>query len=204
VASKYKDEIDRLWNQVDEKIKLIKDPEPDSYKIKNDLMNKHIGGWTFVSLNEFKTFKIESTIKNPDKLSFLCKTDMLDLDDQIEYYAIFYVNYKLVNGEWRYSSLTEIFYDYKNSKNINNDKLILEGNWQWPQNSAEYNSDGTWSGKWKDGKEKNGRFKIINNKLTVYDETGSVFASGELNVINENELKLSNWSGTYTAKRLSN
>ncbi|RLD58843.1 MAG: hypothetical protein DRJ01_12080 [Bacteroidetes bacterium] len=194
--------ISNLKKQIEDKISSINDPEPDSEKIKIDIIGKRISNWRFADISEIKTLKIESSKKTDRYLNLICYTDLEDMNNHNEYRAILNIRYVCDNGEWILNKISEIYYGDKSSDILNNGKIAIEGEWSYPNNTAIYNHDGTWSGIWKDGSIKKGTFEIVDSRITIYEDNGYKFASGDLVFNSENQFSIKSWLSASTANRI--
>ena len=105
--------LDKLKQQAENKISTIIDPEPDSEKVKHDIIGQVISFWRFANISEFKSFKIETSTKTDRYLNLLCYTDLQDMNNNKEYKALLNIRYVYNSGEWNFNKITEVFYGDK-------------------------------------------------------------------------------------------
>lgn len=106
VCQNSKDQIvSTKLTEIEQKILLIKDPEPDVDKIKTDLIGNQIPGWTFDLLSDFKEFKISNVVKASDRIEYQIDMKLVgknsDPDHDCQIIAIYSQN---ENG-WNFNSV---------------------------------------------------------------------------------------------------
>ena len=67
--------------------------------------------------------------------------------------------------------------------------FFLVGRWRWPDNYATYSGDGSWSGKWDNGSEFTGTWRIVKGNL-VLTRDGTDWFSGKIVQFSKNEMLL--------------
>lgn len=97
-------------SKVNIKINTIKEKEPDSEKIKKDLLGKKMSGWSFDYLSEFKKFEILSTINNNDKLEYRIKLELLDEKKNTYHKAEIIVKYLMSDDGWILNSISQNYF----------------------------------------------------------------------------------------------
>lgn len=100
--------------QVEEKINLIKDPEPDMEKIKNDLIGKTIPGWSFDYLSEFKTFSINLVVPGENRLEYQIHMNLKGQASGDEHDCDALVTYIQDASGWRFSNISLKYITYTN------------------------------------------------------------------------------------------
>jgi double zinc ribbon protein len=157
-----------LFAAANEKILSIRAPMPDSNRISTDLVGQSMDGWNFSYASEFKGIKIVTQKLDGDALVLRTHLNLDDYNTKEAYLAVLDLNYSLnSNGEWDYHGLTQLVHDRAEVNYFKNDEVFLVGRWRWPDNYATYSADGSWSGKWDDGSEWSGTWRIVKGNLVL-------------------------------------
>jgi hypothetical protein len=75
---------------------------PSKEQIKNDLIGKKVGTWTFSKLEEFKSMLIRYAFSGGDKyFTIFIYVDLLDYITKKPYHGTFNILYDFVNNKWK-------------------------------------------------------------------------------------------------------
>lgn len=177
-----------LFAAVNEKILSIRAPIPDSNRISKDLLGQSMDGWNFSYPSEFKNVKIVAHKLEGDALVLRTHLNLEDYDTKDPYFAVLDLNYSLnSNGEWDYNGLAQLLHDRADVNYFAGDEVFLVGNWRWPTNYATYNADGTWQGKWDNGSEASGTWRIVRGSL-VLTRAGQNWVSNKIVKFSKDDL----------------
>jgi double zinc ribbon protein len=177
-----------LFAVVNEKILSIRAPVPDSDRIAKDLIGQSMDGWNFSYASEFKGIKIIRQKLDGDSLVLRTHLNLEDYNTKEAYLAVLDLNYGLnSNGEWAYNGLTQLLHDKADVNYFMSDEVFLVGRWRWPDNYTAYSADGSWSGKWDNGSESTGTWRIVKGNL-VLTRDGSNWFSGKIVQFSKDEL----------------
>lgn len=158
-------------------------------KIKNDLLGKWIPNWNFAYLSEIKNIDIKKYDIDKNEMSIYANMKLEDYKTKGIFYASTILKYKSFDSNsWNFENVLGYYYSSNANNYFISGKLFIIGKWRWTGNVAEYKSDGTWSGKWDDGSERNGFWAIVEDKLNIYTGNSyNLWLSGK--IIDYNHLK---------------
>jgi len=158
-------------------------------KIKNDLLGKLIPNWKFDYLSEIKNIDIKKYDIDKNEMSIYANMKLEDYKTKGIFYASTILKYKSFDSNsWNFENVLGYHYSSNANNYFISGKLFIIGKWRWTENVAEYKSDGTWSGKWDDGSERNGFWAIVEDKLNIYTGNSyNLWLSGK--IINYNHQK---------------
>jgi len=108
--------INNYLSQTEEKILLIKEPEPNIEIIKNDLIGKSVLGWKFEMLSEFKNGKILNTLKSSNRIEYEI---LFKLEDTTEHDCKVFVSYLLNDFGWYFDNVKLDYITYINKALVN-------------------------------------------------------------------------------------
>lgn len=135
--------LSSMYSQLDEKIKTIKDPEPDIEKIKTDLIGQKIPGWTFSYLNEFKAAEIMNTTKGTDRLEYQIKFNLIDNGKNSEHDCEVMVVYQQNDNGWYFDNVRMNYITYMNTFYPDRYSRIQ------PLQNCRWNADNNYRMSWK-------------------------------------------------------
>lgn len=107
--------------EVESKISIIKDAEPEIEKIKSDLIGQKIPGWNFSYLKEFKSAQILNTTRGNDRLEYQLKFHLRDDAANSEHDCEVMSVYLQGDQGWSFNSISMLSITY--------DNLIQSDNW---------------------------------------------------------------------------
>lgn len=151
-------------------------------KIKNDLVGRYIPHWTFVYASEIKGINIRESIIADTKMILYANMKLEDYKTKDILYASTVIEYKSNDFRiWDFEKVKACYYGSIHDRYMIGGKLFIIGKWRWPENFAEYRSDGTWTGKWDNGKEINGLWTIVGDELRLFQgERYDLWVKGEI------------------------
>lgn len=160
-----------LFAAVNKKIQSIRAPFPDASQITESLIGQHVDGWSFSYASEFKGVKVISRKLEGDSLVLRTHLDLEDAATKERYVAILDLKYGLnSNGEWDYLGQNQLLHSKADDSYLLGNDIFLVGKWRWEGNYATYNSDGTWIGRWDNGTQATGEWRIVNGNLVLTRE----------------------------------
>lgn len=144
-----------MYSQIENKIKTIKDPEPDIEKIKTDLIGQKIPGWNFAYLNEYQSADIINTTRGSDRIEYKIKFHLRDGATNSEHDCEVITVYLQGDQGWYFNNVRMLYITYTNAVQVGtwrsvtplqncNYEIIDNGQRYWVQ-------DGSWGSKYKGG-----------------------------------------------------
>ena len=91
------------------------------------------------------------------------------------------------NSEWYYNGFTQLVHDKAEVNYFIGNEIFLVGNWRWASNYVAYNMDGSWLGRWDDGNEATGTWRIVRGNL-VLTRAGENWRNDKIMQFSKNEL----------------
>jgi hypothetical protein len=101
-----------LYSDIENKIRSIKDPEPDIEKIKSDLIGKQIPGWNFSYLSEYKSAEIENVTRGNDRNEYKMKLHLKDETKNTEHDCGLMIVYLQGEQGWFFADFKMLFITY--------------------------------------------------------------------------------------------
>jgi hypothetical protein len=107
--------------EVESKIASIIDPEPDSEKIKSDLIGQQMLGWNFDALSEFKKFTISNITRNTTRIEYLIDISLAGITNPATdlHEANILVTYLFSDNTLYFSDVKNVFITYIYTAPIN-------------------------------------------------------------------------------------
>lgn len=160
-----------LFNKVEEKVKTIKEPEPGIDKIKADIINQSIPGWTFSYLTEIKQATITNTARTDERIEYTVDLKLENYSTKEEHDAQIIIAYNQGADGWYQSSMNEVFITYNNMAPVGEWKsvtplsncsysIIHEGRKFWVQ-------DGSYGSKYKGGGDDAEDFYLSSTQIYI-------------------------------------
>jgi len=113
-------QLESLNSEVENKISSIKATEPDTEKIKSDLIGQQISGWRFSYLSEFKSTNILNITRGNDRIEYQIKFNLEDNNNN-EYDCEVITVYIQNNEGWNLNNVSML--------NITATRTNLDGKW---------------------------------------------------------------------------
>lgn len=109
-------DVASIQTSIDEKIKTIKDPEPDISKIEADLIGQKILGWNFDYVSEIKQANIVNTTRASDRIEYKIDLHMIGYTqpDTNPNDAEVIVTYYQTDYGWSFGGVREVYITYTN------------------------------------------------------------------------------------------
>ncbi|NOT50440.1 MAG: hypothetical protein HOP10_04090 [Chitinophagaceae bacterium] len=160
-----------LSNKLEEKIRTIKEPEPDIEKIKLDLINQSIPGWTFSYLSEIKEASVANTTRIDDRIEYTVDLKLESYSTNEQHDAQVIIAYNQGDDGWYMSNMNEVFITYNNMAPVGEWKTITPlsgcsytiidgGNKYWVQ-------DGSYGTKYKGGGDDGETFQLSGSQIYI-------------------------------------
>jgi hypothetical protein len=108
----------------EEKLKSINDPEPDIEKIKLDLINQSIPGWTFNYISEITSATVANTTRIGDRIEYTIDLKLENYSTHEQSDAQIIIAYDQGDNGWGMSKMSEVFITFTNTAPVNEWKTI--------------------------------------------------------------------------------
>lgn len=189
------------------RIHSIQAPAPSEAEVRQHLLGRSIEGWSFDEPSEFRALRFSDVRVRGDTLWMRAEADLVDHISQEEYRTVLELRYRASeSGDWQSLQVEPVLVAPASAEYKSRGDVFLVGRWRWPQNYALYNADGTWRGRWDDGSEHAGRWRIIRDRLVLTRGTSNWW-SGHIHSWSHDSLRVGGgngvlvlrWNGTATS-----
>jgi hypothetical protein len=102
-------------NEIEQKINLIKDPEPDVDKIKTDLIGTQLPGVSLELLSDIKDFKISNITKTSDRIEYQVDMKLIAKNSDFDHDCQAVVIYTQNENGWNFNSVKTQFITFTNT-----------------------------------------------------------------------------------------
>lgn len=106
-------QLSSLNEVIEDKILSIKIPEPDIENIKNDLLGRHMLGWNFDALSEFKEVKIVNTTQGSERIEYTLDLKLEGYLGNNKHDAQIIVFYTKDYDNWYFNDIKPIYITYE-------------------------------------------------------------------------------------------
>lgn len=150
------------------RIHALRAPAPGEADVRQQLLGRRVDGWSFDEPSEFRALRLGDTRVQGDTLRMRAEADLIDHVSQERYVAVLQLRYHASEeGEWMLTVVEPVLVAPEAAGLLADGAVFLAGRWRWPGNYALYNTDGTWSGRWDNGDEVSGRWRIVRDRLIL-------------------------------------
>ena len=174
-------------------------------KIKHDLLGHWIPNWNFSFISEFKRIVIVSSNIQNNVISLNLKMKLEDYKTKKIYYAKAIVKYTFQkNGHITFDKIGGYYFSNKKNSYLINNVLFIVGHWRWEANTATYFSNGTWRGKFDDGRTAEGHWAIVQSNLNLYTgDTYKLWLSGKIVSYSISKMKIKFGNNLEIAEKIT-
>jgi hypothetical protein len=182
------------------RLHAVQAPAPSGPQLQQMLLGRRVDGWSFDEPSEFRALHSSNPRVRGDTLWLRAEADLVDYVSQEPYLAVLELRFRAAeDGEWQMSGVEPVLVapalpDYRAAGEI-----FIVGRWRWPSNYAVYNADGTWSGRWDNGSELSGRWRIVRDRL-VLTQGSSNWWSGRIQAWTAESMQLGDGTGVQVLR----
>ncbi|HEX6371850.1 MAG TPA: SH3 domain-containing protein [Longimicrobium sp.] len=182
------------------RLQSVRAPAPGENEVRQQLLGRVVDGWSFDEPSEFRALRLSNPRHRGDTLWLHAEADLTDYISQEQYLAVLELQYQASDsGDWQLSAVQPMLIAQTARAYKHDGAIFLIGRWRWPQNYAVYNADGTWSGRWDNGSELSGRWRIVRDRL-VLTRGGSDWWSGLIQAWTPDSMRVGDGTGVQVLR----
>jgi type II secretory pathway component PulM len=182
------------------RLQSVRAPAPGETEVRQQLLGRVVDGWSFDEPSEFRALRLSNPRYRGDTLWLSAEVDLTDYISQEPYLAVLELRYQAAeSGDWQLSAVQPLLIAQTAKEYRQEGSIFLIGRWRWPENYAVYNADGTWSGRWDDGREMSGRWRIVRDRL-VLTRGGSNWWSGRIHTWTPDSMRVGDGAGVHVLR----
>lgn len=182
------------------RLQSVRAPAPGENEVRQQLLGRVVDGWSFDEPSEFRALRLSNPRYRGDTLWLHAEADLTDYISQEQYLAVLELRYQTSDsGDWQMSAVQPVLIAQTAREYRQDGSIFLVGRWRWPENYAVYNADGTWSGRWDNGSELSGRWRIVRDRL-VLTRGGSDWWSGLIQAWTPDSMRVGDGTGVHVLR----
>lgn len=182
------------------RIQALRAPAPSESDVRQQLIGRRVDGWSFDEPSEFGVLRLSDARVQGDTLRLRANAELIDHVSQEAYVAVLELRYHAAeDGEWLLAGVEPVLVAPGAAGFLTDGAVFLTGRWRWPQNYALYNADGTWSGRWDNGQEVSGRWRIVRDRL-ILTRGSSYFWSGRVHSWTADSMRVGDGGGDLVVR----
>ncbi len=107
--------VNTKLNEIEQKIALIKDPEPDADKLKTDLIGTQLPGFAIELLSDIKDFKVSNITKTSDRIEYQVDMKLIAKNSNFDNDCQVVVIYTQNENGWNFNNVKTQFITFTNT-----------------------------------------------------------------------------------------